>query len=159
MAPALLEQPLCSYLNGLQQKADLGALAAAFERSVIGFGDVEPWCVFGDTGYRRHLIGSSSWYELLLICWKAGQSSLIHDHQDSVCAFRVISGVASETIYQKLENNSVRSLSTRHHPTGLLCLAGDKEIHRIFNEDCGESLVTLHVYSPPLKMTYYEAVS
>ena len=98
---------------------------------------------------------------MLLLCWKPGQESAIHDHEGSSCAFRIVQGVSTEEVYRKTgksrgETPLVESIGKTHYQPGEVCLAQDQAIHKILNESPKSDLVTLHIYSPPLHMNYYE---
>lgn len=149
-------EPLIRYLNSLTGRADLSVLESLLKEGGVGFADVSELCKFGDKSYKRNLVASSDHYDFLVICWKPGQSSPIHDHAGSSCAFRVVAGKASEVRYRRSRTGTdlVESLSTIEYAEGDVCSAQDEEIHKIANDSAGD-LVTLHIYSPPLKMNYY----
>jgi selenocysteine lyase/cysteine desulfurase len=111
--------------------------------------------LFSDAGYTRlHLAGDER-YEVLLMGWKPGQQSPIHDHAASVCGARVLLGTASETAFAFTPSGHLRAEGTRPVPAGSVFASQDAEIHLIANYEAGP-LCTLHVYSPPLRrMTQY----
>lgn len=148
--------PLIKYLDSLKGRADLSILETLLNDGRIGQDDLKDLCKFGDKGYKRNLVASSPHYDCLVICWKAGQASPIHDHAGSSCAFKVIAGTASEVRYKPVQSGSdlVQRASTIEYLEGDVCSAQDEEIHKIAN-DAAEDLITLHIYSPPLKMNYY----
>lgn len=152
--------PLLRYLESLSAKMELPLLKQALVESDVTIDDVRSACVFGDKHYQRNKVACSDWFDLLVICWKPGQASLIHDHSGSSCGFKILSGTSTETIYQRSGGGNevgdfVRPVSRRTYSVGELCLAQDQDIHRISNESATEELVTLHIYSPPLQMSYY----
>lgn len=153
--------PLLRYLNSLSQKMELPLLEQALLESDLSIDDVQDACIFGDKNYHRNKIACSDWYDLLVICWKPGQASAIHDHTASSCGFKILTGVATEQVYERTGNRDdegefVRGVSQRSYACGEICLAQDQDIHRISNESASEKLVTLHVYSPPLHMSFYK---
>lgn len=91
----------------------------------------------------------------MLMCWKPGQCSPIHDHAGSSCGFLILEGTAKEVVYEVTQNNFAKPTHSTHYPQGSICLAHDNDIHHVGNES-NEDLVTLHIYSPPLRMAYYE---
>ena len=74
---------LISYLDSLTARVDLAKLKNHLENVDIKRSDVETLCMFGDDTYKRNLISQSKWYELLVMCWRPGQRSQIHDHGTS----------------------------------------------------------------------------
>jgi cysteine dioxygenase len=132
--PATIEE-LRQWLNDVQ--IDRAALA--------------PFVRFQESCYCRNPVCDSPHFELLCICWKSGQSSLIHDHEGSACGVRVMVGELTETIFDLVHDSSVRSRNVNRYITGSVCSSVDKDIHQITNhQPDGSELITLHIYSPPL---------
>lgn len=150
--------PLCRYLDSLTARMDLVVLEQVLNENQISIEDVSNACVFDEQHYQRNKIGTSAWYDLLVICWRPGQASAIHDHTNSSCGFKILTGTATELVYERSEDSSdfVRPIRKRAYAAGDLCLAQDHDIHRISNDSASADLVTLHVYSPPLQMKFYE---
>ena len=150
--------PLCRYLDSLTARMDLSILEQVLNENQIGIDDVTDACVYDEQRYQRNKIGTSPWYDLLVICWRPGQATAIHDHTSSSCGFKVLTGTATELVYEKTDDagDFVRPVRKGAYATGQLCLAQDHDIHRISNDSASENLVTLHIYSPPLQMKFYE---
>ncbi len=151
-APAALA-PLLSYLHGLtDRRADLEVLQRLLTESAVSVDDVAEFLHFEDRCYCRNLLAESPWFNVLVLCWKSGQRSPIHDHAQSVCAFKVLTGVCSEVAYDLLPDGGVRPARTRDYRAGEIVASHDSETHEVSNlQGDGAELVTLHVYSPPLK--------
>ncbi|MES2504199.1 MAG: cysteine dioxygenase family protein [Myxococcota bacterium] len=151
---------LISGLNTLTKTAELERLERALLAGSPTFSKLTPQCEFSEVNYKRQKLAGSEWYDLWLICWQAGQSSPIHDHQGSNCAFRIMTGVATEHVYEPITADTVREIGVNTYQSGELCVAAGGDIHRIANAETVQPLVTLHLYSPPLRMNYYrEALS
>jgi cysteine dioxygenase len=113
---------------------------------------VRRWVVFGDDGYRRNLVTNGRWYDLLVLCWRSGQRSPIHDHANSVCAFKVLTGICSETVYGFGPSGQVYPLHTVDQPEGSIVATQDADTHQVSNlQPWGTDLVTVHIYSPALE--------
>ncbi len=151
-APAALA-PLLDYLNGLTDgRADLAVLQRLLTESRVTVADVADFLHFEDRCYCRNLLAESPWFNVLVLCWKSGQRSPIHDHAQSVCAFKVLKGVCSEVAYDLLPDGGVQPARQRDYRLGEIIASHDSETHEVSNlQDGGAELVTLHVYSPPLK--------
>ena len=94
---------------------------------------------------------------MVAITWRAGQDTPIHDHNGSDCAFLIVEGTSTETVYELNEDNLAVPSRVRHYAPGEVCAAGEPDIHRISNETDGD-LINLHVYTPPLfAFDVYEA--
>jgi cysteine dioxygenase len=129
----------------------LGALEAALADLSITLDDVRPHLVFGADTYRRNLVHAGPGYQALVLCWRNGQRSPIHDHAGSSCGVRVLSGEAVETVFGRTRAGMVYGIRSIVHAPGSVCATQDADIHQVSNlADDGGDLVTLHVYSPPL---------
>jgi cysteine dioxygenase len=106
---------------------------------------------FSDRHYTRNLVRGSPHYHLLVLCWKNGQRSPIHDHAQSSCAVRVLRGTATETLFEMAPNAHVKATFSRDLLPGSVTGSEDADMHQISNLQAGDTaLVTLHVYTPPL---------
>jgi cysteine dioxygenase len=155
MSIVAVPQPLTSlveFLNELESRAPLEDLRRHLSGLDVSLQDLRPYMQFGNTSYSRNLICQNQWYELLCICWKDGQQSPIHNHAGSTCGLRVMTGVAVETTFRETADGKVIPLLHRQLTQGTVCCAQDSDIHRVANlQGDGSSLVTLHIYSPPLR--------
>jgi len=106
--------------------------------------------VFADRNYRRIAIRRRPHYEALVLCWKSGQRSPIHNHLGSSCAVRVVEGRATETRYVFSPCGKLVPQRSRTYAAGSVTACRDEAIHQMANlEPPGHDLITLHVYSPP----------
>ena len=99
--------------------------------------------------YCRNILARTDSYELIAILWNPGQDTPIHDHQGSDCAFVILDGLSTETIYELDDSGHAVPVSNRVYHPGEVCAADEPDIHRISNDTDGE-LLNLHVYAPPL---------
>jgi cysteine dioxygenase len=114
--------------------------------------DVADFIRFSDRQYARNLVRAGPWYYLLVLCWKNGQRSPIHDHAGSSCAVRVLRGTLTETAFDFAPNGAVVATGSRALAAGGVCGSRDDNMHQVSNLQAGGAdLVTLHVYSPPLR--------
>lgn len=144
--PVLLKR-----LDAWTGRIPLGDLQAALEDLAISLDDVRPSLVFGADTYRRNLLHSGPAYQALVLCWRNGQRSPIHDHAGSSCGVRVLAGEALETVFDRTRAGMVYAVRSSTLRAGGVCATQDSDIHQVSNlADDGGDLVTLHVYSPPL---------
>lgn len=113
--------------------------------------DLRPHLGFKAGGYSRHRVVRSDFAELLVLCWRPGQRTPIHDHNGSFGAVRVCNGIMWETIFSRDKERKLCYQSGREwHPSDVTG-ADVPDIHQIGNPDVsGLDLVTLHLYAPPL---------
>ena len=106
--------------------------------------------IFADRNYRRIAIHRRPHYEALVLCWKSGQRSPIHNHLGSSCVVRVVEGCATETEYVVSPCGKLVPERSRTYTAGTVTGCRDAAIHQMANlEPPGHELITLHVYSPP----------
>lgn len=143
--------PLLQYLDGLSARATVSELRRLMERLDITLDDVAEFVRFGDDRYLRNLICEGKWYHILAICWRSGQRSPIHNHANSVCGLKVLTGIATETRFATTPCGQVKAVSSNDMRSGQLVVSHDADIHQVSNpQEPDTDLVTLHVYSPPL---------
>jgi len=149
--------PLIQFLDGLAQRAPIENLEQLLHESAITLEDVAEFARFGEKGYTRNLVRGGEWYHLLVLCWRSGQRSPIHNHAQSTCGVRVLTGVATETKFEKTPSGLLKAVISRDLEEGGVCASQDADVHQISNlQGAGKDLVTLHIYSPPLlKMKTY----
>lgn len=113
---------------------------------------LEPWIVRDDQVYTRSSIYRDEFFEALVLTWQSGQRSPVHNHRGSSCAVYVVEGTASEIMFEASPSGALFPAGTQHIRSGAACGSYDQEIHQIANLQApGQDLVSLHVYSPPLK--------
>ncbi|MDI1338092.1 MAG: cysteine dioxygenase family protein [Lacunisphaera sp.] len=149
--PAKL-QPLVNYLNGLTQRATIDRLQELLAASHATIDDVKEFVRFEPTTYQRNLVALGPWYEILVICWRSGQRSPIHNHAQSTCGLKVLQGVCTETYFAHSPCGQVVALSSHECEAGHICASEDEDTHQVSNlQSPGHDLVTIHIYSPPLR--------
>lgn len=150
--------PIIAYLDALTGRADLGVLSRLLTELDLSRTDIQSSCIFGLKGYKRNTISRSDWYELLALCWHSGDRTPIHDHQGVSCAFKVIQGTGTEIRFRPTPSGLICPTTATEMAPGYLCAANDADIHQVANfQAMGQDLITLHIYSPPIKkMNTYE---
>ena len=101
-------------------------------------------------------------FELLVLCWRPGQHSTIHDHAGALNAIRVRSGELTSRVFRPAAGAApgggpVEFVSEEHVGPGDPLVGVDRGgIHQLADTS-GEPLVTVHVYAPPLlELTVYD---
>jgi cysteine dioxygenase len=149
-APTLSD--LIAFLDGLSGRAPLDELIDLLAHAEIDPAELAEHVRFSAQGYTRNLVRTGPWYDLLVLCWKNGQRSPIHDHVGSSCAVRVLRGVLTETAFVFAPHGRVKAMGSRDLATGATCGGQDFDVHQVSNLQDGDAdLVTLHIYSPPLR--------
>ncbi len=147
-------------LDSHRERIPLPALRNWFEQSDVGFDDICSFMRFHPDRYVRNLMHGGPAYQALVLCWRNGQRSPIHDHCGSSCAVKVLQGVATETVFAIAPNGMIYATGSSRLETGMITASQDSDIHQMSNLEGGHAdLVTLHVYSPALlTMNMYSLV-
>ena len=138
-------------LDEHRERIPLTWLTNRLEQTAIHWPALERYAQFSAERYRRNLIRAGPAYHALLLCWRSGQRSPIHDHRGSSCGVRVLRGEAVETIFEQTRSGHVYAVASRTLAEGAVTGSQDSDIHQVSNLQVeGRDLVTLHIYSPPL---------
>jgi cysteine dioxygenase len=111
---------------------------------------VEAHIQFDAQRYARNLILRTPAFELLALCWFPGQQTVIHDHGGSVGAARVYRGNLTSRLFAASDGKPARLTDVDVVGPGGLAAVDRHDIHQLANPG-PEELVTIHVYSPPLR--------
>ena len=126
-------------------------LSAMLEGVEVAAEALRPYVSFKEGTYARHRVHLGEYAELLVLCWRPGQRTPIHDHAGSFGAVRVLRGVMWETFFEMEAGEGLVYESSREWTPGHVTGADVPDIHQLGNPDIsGQDLVTLHLYAPPL---------
>ncbi|SHJ10804.1 Cysteine dioxygenase type I [Rubritalea squalenifaciens DSM 18772] len=143
--------PFIEYLQGLTTRPPIDDLVAKMKKFDISMQELGSFVQFHDRGYRRNVVFENEHVQLLCLCWKSGQRSPIHDHAQSICAVKIVEGVASETLFEMTPSGYIKAVSTVDYGEGVIG-SEDDDTHQVANlQEEGQDLVTLHCYAPPLR--------
>lgn len=108
--------------------------------------DWEKFVHFKDGVYHRELVCCNNNYKIIIISWKKGIASGIHDHPTKGCLMKVLKGNLIEIRYKK-QNEIMQKTSTSLLTTDEISfIEGSDGLHNIY---AAEDSVSLHIYSPP----------
>jgi cysteine dioxygenase len=138
-------------LDQIEGQLPLRAILDWFGDVPLTVRDVAGYLIFRPDRYVRNRLHDGPAYQALVLCWRNGQRSPIHNHRGSHCGVKVLRGVATETVFARAPNGLIVPVGSRDLPPGHVCASADEDIHQVSNLQAGGAdLVTLHVYSPPL---------
>jgi cysteine dioxygenase len=142
---------LVETLAGLKRRPELREVDEWMRRVEVGRDELRPYVGFKEGAYARHRVFICDYAELLVLCWRPGQRTPIHDHDGSFGAVRVLQGVMWETLFEMGASSGLRYKSAREWTAGHVTGADVPDIHQLGNPDVsGQDLVSLHLYAPPL---------
>ena len=139
-------------LDRYEDRVPLEELTALMRQLEVSCEDVRESMVFHDDHYCRNVLHVGAPYSALVLCWKDGQASPVHDHLGSSCGVLVMRGRGTERTFEPGPDGALRETEVERFEAGDVCASFDTKTHEIRNDQGdGSELVTLHVYSPPLK--------
>jgi cysteine dioxygenase len=121
--------------------------------------EIEPYIHFHDERYARNLVYKTDDFECLVLCWKPGQRSPIHDHANSICAVYTLKGLLSADNYKKTANGHIRADYSEDFKPGDVLTIQTTEIHQVSNLQDSSELISLHFYLGPLENSYLYSVT
>jgi cysteine dioxygenase len=142
---------LADALQELKAVPSLAWLNETIERTRIDPDEVQPYLGFKEGNYSRHRVMKNEFVEMLVLCWKPGQRTPIHDHNGSHGAVLVHEGILWETTFGYDTEHGLGYKAHRELRAGGLTGSEIPDIHQLGNPDVsGRDLITIHIYAPPL---------
>jgi cysteine dioxygenase len=106
--------------------------------------------------YGRNVIYQSELFEIIVLNLPAHTETPIHDHGESFCCAKVVSGGLVNRTYHLLPpDNSISTVTeeVKHYTEDFFTVTKD-QIHSMYNPS-HEALITFHIYSPPIRNNQY----
>ena len=145
---------LCSLVAALESLSSAPSLAQIYdwlEKAEVSNEELQPYSGFKEGNYWRHRVCRNQFVEMLVLCWRPGQRTPIHDHNGSHGGVKVCQGRLWETTFSYDPIAGLAYNSARELPLGSVTGSDVPDIHQLGNPDVSEQdLITLHVYAPPL---------
>ncbi len=142
---------LAEALSAQQSIPSLAELYALVERTRVSDTDLQSYLGFKAGNYCRHRVMRNEHVEMLVLCWKPGQRTPIHDHNGSHGAVFVHEGIMWETTFEYDADSGLAYKAHRELRNGGLTGSELPDIHQLGNPDVsGQDLITIHIYAPPL---------
>jgi cysteine dioxygenase len=140
-------------IHNLTEVPALDQIKEWFSSLLLRQRDYDRYRLFASRKYARNLIARSSFAEMLMLCWRSGQRTPIHDHGGSVGVVMVCEGLLTETMFEHVPEGRVRPYNTYRWGPGSITGADVPDVHQLLNlQPAGRDLVTLHCYAPPLSV-------
>ena len=145
---------LASLVQALESQTSVPSLEQIYgwlQSANISTEDLQPYLGFKDGNYWRHRVCRNEFVEMLVLCWRPGHRTPIHDHNGSHGGVKVHEGPLWETIFIYDEEKGLRYKSAREYAPGAVTGSDIPDIHQLGNPDVSDrNLITIHVYAPPL---------
>lgn len=145
---------LAALVKALESQTNVPSLEQIYnwlESANISTEDLQPYIGFKDGNYWRHRVCRNEFVEMLVLCWRPGHRTPIHDHNGSHGGVKVHEGPLWETIFTYDDEKGLGYKSAREYAPGAVTGSDIPDIHQLGNPDVSDrNLITIHVYAPPL---------
>lgn len=144
-------QALVAALGSLKTAPSLRQIYDWLEKAEISSEELQPYIGFKEGNYWRHRVCRNEFVEMLVLCWRPGQRTPIHDHNGSHGGVKICEGLLWETTFDYDPVTGLTYKGARDYERGSVTGSDVPDIHQLGNPDVsGQDLVTIHVYAPPL---------
>lgn len=141
-------------VKALESQSDVPSLEQIYdwlETAEISLEELRPYVGFKEGNYWRHRVCRNAFVEMLVLCWRPGQRTPIHDHNGSHGGVKIYEGMLWETIFSFDPVRGLEYKSACERVPGSVTGSDIPDIHQLGNPDVsGQDLITIHVYAPPL---------
>jgi len=148
------DSSLAALVKTLESQTSVPGLKQIYhwlESANISSDELQPYIGFKDGNYWRHRVCRNEFVEMLVLCWRPGHRTPIHDHNGSHGGVKVQDGPLWETTFTYDEEKGLEYQSAREYAPGAVTGSDIPDIHQLGNPDVSErDLITIHVYAPPL---------
>jgi cysteine dioxygenase len=109
---------------------------------------------FSTVTYNKVYVYNTLEFDLVLICWKKGQNTKIHDHPDYCCYIKMLEGSLLEENFINTNNTLKTYENVIIKPDDITFKCKNNVVHRIIPL---EDSISLHIYMPGLyKPNYFD---
>ena len=126
---------------------NLEGVYEAVSRSTVGFRDLEKWIDYDypvSDSYGRKMVHDGGFFEVMVMCWKPGDYSAIHDHGEAEFGVVKVFGDTEHAAY-KIVNQKLITLGRTIIEAGTTLEVAPALIHQMGNP--GDSnFFSLHIY-------------
>lgn len=141
----------CNRLSHLERPLTPGEVRYYLDLFVADREELLRFKRFNEETYQRNRILRTEFVDLLILCWRPGQRTPVHDHRGSTCGLVILEGTATEIGFCNSDVDLLIPKGVQTLNAGEVSVANDADIHLLgnFSATAGD-LVSLHCYSPPL---------
>lgn len=100
--------------------------------------------------YQRISLFKNSKIEMVIVNWSIDKTSNIHDHDQSNCAYKVLSGSLIDLNFKKNYQNEIQLDSKNIVFQNQIGISKINSIHQVRNNSSKKESISIHLYSPPL---------
>jgi cysteine dioxygenase len=108
--------------------------------------DWKKYVKFSPKKYNRISLTKTHDFEIILICWKKGQSAPIHNHPAKGCLLKILTGQLKETLFKKRRGKLYKIRTDIRRKNQVSYMDDTRGFHDVA---VLQNTVSLHIYSPP----------
>ena len=153
MIPTAIHRLQAALVEEFRRDARGPAVARMLGRYASGHDDWRRFVLFDPQVYTRNLVVRNEHFEMLVLCWSAGQASPIHNHAGQHCWMAVLDGEVEETQFAAPADVGPGGLrlgvQRLFRPGQVAYINDDIALHRV-RAAPGCQGVSLHLYSKPI---------
>ncbi|RKY22546.1 MAG: hypothetical protein DRQ55_00480 [Planctomycetota bacterium] len=155
------------------EQVRIETVAELLSQTPLDESSLEPFVHWREDTYARNLIHRCELFDVLILCWRPGQATPVHNHNGQLGWVRLLRGALEETAWAHVGGGRVPELTNLEidedgvgygvrlersghavvsEPGQVVWVDQQRGIHALRNPEPagrGESTVTLHVYSRP----------
>lgn len=131
------------------KNADSDDYVAIAKNIDIPLSEFEKYVSWNSEAYTRNCIDHNENFELILICWKPGDETPIHGHDDQRCWVYQVAGEMLEERFQKEDGELVKDHEMALTQGKLSYMHDSMGYHTLTNVT-SENALTLHLYIKPV---------
>lgn len=122
------------------------------QEMVITKEECEDFIFWDKDNYTRNCIERTDEFELLVLCWEAGQGSAIHSHDKQDCWVKVIEGKFEERVYTYNNETHEMDRVSKHQITNneVTFMEEPSHFHQLTNVG-DQPAISLHLYMKPIR--------
>jgi cysteine dioxygenase len=156
-----------------EREISVDAVTERLADGELDLGSVEPYVTFRDDRYTRQLVHRDELFDVIVLCWRPGQTTPVHNHSGQLGWVRLVRGAIREQRWSHPDGGTLPDLTCLDidddgvghgvelvpvgedlvtTPGTVVSVDRERAIHRLGHpgaDTCAESTVTLHVYSRP----------
>ena len=126
--------------------SDISNQGEILKNTNIPLSDFEAYASWDKNTYTRNCIYRTDEYEMILLCWKKGDETPIHGHDDQNCWVYQLEGKLTEIRYEKTESGNLTETNRLQLLPGKLTFMNAAMGYHKLNNDNDLRAMTLHVY-------------
>ena len=90
---------LVAALGSVDSAPGLAQIYEWLEKTEVSTEELQPYSAFKEGNYWRHRVCRNEFVEMLVLCWRPGQRTPIHDHNGSHGGVKIHQGMLWETTF------------------------------------------------------------